>query len=263
MKYQQIASILVFATCVGNATAQTTATVETPFTPKWQESGLRDSGLGYRPQTIIFSPAEAAKIKKAPANLVSPSYGSFKTGPAEAEVTHVIVVEFADSKPTRLFLDADGDGDLTDDPSLDFKTNEVERPDGKKSASDLTSAMINVTADGKLRGKIHFYYMRGDVSNPVPQPRMIAYYTDFGVSGEVNVGGKVMSAKLADDRGTTRFTMEGGPRGASLLWIDVNGNEKADRGESVPAGGSRTTPAFSRTRAGHRCRDKPHCRKVP
>ncbi|MEX1115298.1 MAG: hypothetical protein WEB53_08605 [Akkermansiaceae bacterium] len=72
----------------------------------------------------------------------------------------MILVDFADSQPKRLFVDADGDGDLTDDPSCDFTTQEAGRPDGKKSASDHASAMINVTADGKHRGKVHFRRIR-------------------------------------------------------------------------------------------------------
>jgi thiol-disulfide isomerase/thioredoxin len=235
MKSPQIACSIVFSAVVGSASAQTSPIGEGSFAPKWLESGLRDHGLGYRPHTILFTPDLAAELKKAPAELVSPRFGSFKTGPADSDVTHLIIVDFVDHKPKRLFVDANGNGDLTDDPTSDFTTQESERPDGKKSATDFASAMVNVTSDGKVRGKMNFYYIRGDVSRPVPQPRMIAYYTDFGVSGEVKVGDKMMSAMLADDHGTTRFTIEGGARGSSLLWVDVNGNSKVDRGESVPA----------------------------
>jgi thiol-disulfide isomerase/thioredoxin len=235
MRSPQIACSVVFSAIIGNATAQTAPVGEGSFTPKWQESGIRDNGLGYRPHSIPFTPGLAAEVKKAPADLVSPRYGSFTTGPADSAVKHLVIVDFDDGKPKRLFVDANGNGDLTDDPASDFTTHEVENPDGKKSASESASAMIDVTADGKLRGKIHFYYIRGDVSKPAPEPRMIGYYTDFGVSGELKVGGKSITAMLADDRGTSRFTIEGGPRGSSLLWVDGNGNGKVDRGESVPA----------------------------
>lgn len=217
---------------VGTSAAQTAPT----FTPKWLESGLHEKGLGYRPMAIPFAPALAGEVKKAPEDLVAPSYGSFKTGPKEAPVTHLVIVDFADHKPTRLLVDANANGDLTDDPVCKITTKEFERPDGTVSATDSSNAVVDLTADGKIRGAIQFYYVRSDVSKPGPAPQAINYFTDFGVTGEVKIGDKTLTAMVSDDRGTGQFTADGGPRAASMLWIDANGNGKADRGEAKPAG---------------------------
>lgn len=62
---------------LGTAAAQTAPAAADGFTPKWVESSLHEVGLGYRPNSIVFTPALAAEVKKAPGDLAAPHYGSY------------------------------------------------------------------------------------------------------------------------------------------------------------------------------------------
>lgn len=233
---KQLTSALIAAVPCGVTSAETTTPPYSAATPKWMESGVIEKMRGYRPQSARFDAALAAEVKKAPEGLVSPSYGRFKTGPEDSAVSHLVIVDFTDGIPKRLIVDANGNGDLTDDTVSEMTAQEFERPDGVTSGNDTAKVLINLSSDGKSRGTVGFYYIRDDISKPAKEPKSINYYFDCGVAGEVVIAGKPLRTLIADSTGSTRFTNAGGTRSAPLVWVDVNGNDGVDRGEMVPAG---------------------------
>lgn len=208
------------------------------FTPdKWLESGLSEKMMGYRPSSLALSAEVPASLKKAPDGLAAPRYGSFQTGTGKNVLAHQVVVDFDDQgKPTRLYVDADGRGDLTATPPSVWTTKDYERPDGTKAATDYSSATLTLTADGKLRGKIEFYNSRSDAAKSAAPPPMIGYHTDCGVSGSLNLGGQTFTAIIADSAGTGQFSTGTEARSMPLMWVDFNGNGKTDRGETMLVG---------------------------
>ena len=72
------------------------------FTLKWQESGLTAKTGGMRPLIIELSETSPAGLKKAPANLVAPHYGSFTLGPDGAAQTYIFIVDETNGNPARL-----------------------------------------------------------------------------------------------------------------------------------------------------------------
>src|SRR5258706_12540839 len=80
-------------------------------------SGAMQKLGGYMPQRLELSPDKPAELKKAP-ELVAPLYGSIKFGGA----SYLVVVDEPEGKDAKLFVDTNGNGDLTDDPALTWKT---------------------------------------------------------------------------------------------------------------------------------------------
>ena len=94
------------------ALTATTAWAGDTITLKWQEAGLSERTGGNRPNSVRLSDSAPATLKKSPADLKSPHYGSFKIGPEKAAATVVVIIDETDGKPTRLFVDANANGDL-------------------------------------------------------------------------------------------------------------------------------------------------------
>ena len=64
---------------------------------------------GYRPIRADFTPETTAT--KKPADLASPKFGALKVGAK----SYAFVLDEPESGPARLFVDANNDGDLTND----------------------------------------------------------------------------------------------------------------------------------------------------
>jgi hypothetical protein len=105
-------SFLLGCLCVFALSAQ----AQTMFQLQWQESGVAKKAGGYAPSTLLLSTNAPAGLKAAPAGLKAPLYGSFQLGPVQAPRTFTIIVDQAEGKPARLFVDSTGTGDLSRAP---------------------------------------------------------------------------------------------------------------------------------------------------
>src|SRR6266566_2978743 len=91
------------------------------------EGAMRKLG-GYQPQMLKMSATKPEALKKAP-ELAAPIYGSIKFGGA----LHLIVLDEPEGKDAKLYVDANGNGDLTDDPATTWGKKEYPTPNGGKS----------------------------------------------------------------------------------------------------------------------------------
>ena len=78
-------------------------------------SGATPKMGGYFPLRLALDAEKPDAIKKLPADLAAPLFGTLKLGPADAPQSFAVVLDEPDGKPSRLFVDANGNGDLTDD----------------------------------------------------------------------------------------------------------------------------------------------------
>src|SRR5215471_16305323 len=125
------------------------------ITLQWQESGLTAKTAGMRPNPLSLSETAPPALKKAPANLAAPRYASFQLGPTGAKKTYLLILDEVDGKPTRLFVDGNANGDLTDDAAGDWKATPTTDPDGGPAVSYSSSAMVEIPfASGSRRGKV-------------------------------------------------------------------------------------------------------------
>lgn len=211
------------------------SSTEGAFVPQWTESGMFDVMRGYRPHGFSLSEDAPADLKKAPADLVNPRYGVFQTGPQKARVTHLAVVDFHDHLPQRLIVDANANGDLTDDAACKWTTKEYERPDGTITATYYAESTVSLTTDEKRRGLIVFYINSGDTTNPAQLARQVGFYFDCGVVGKLRIGDREIAVALSDSSGSGEFSTTDNPRWAPLLWVDADGDGKSGRGEKTLA----------------------------
>lgn len=210
------------------------ASAQDASAPRWIESGIRDKLSGLRALTVLLSETPPAAMKKGPPDLEMPRYGTFKTGPVDSRVTHSVVLALRDGLPARMFVDANGDGDLTDEPAVEWTAEEAS-PIGAREATLYARTKVNLTADGKRKGLLVFYCRRAEVTNPAPPLRYLSYHTDCGVTGHVTIDGKNVAFAMSDLMGEGEFASAYEPRNAPGLWLDRNGNGEPDRGETSDA----------------------------
>ncbi len=220
--------------CIATLIVALFASAQEEFTLKWQESNISQKVTGYRPQTLMLTPKSPEALKKAPAGLAAPQYGAIKIGPAKNVASILVIADDVEGKPTRLFVDGNNNGDLTDEEPHGWTERRTKNPDGNESIYYHSDAMIPIPfASGSKMGQIRFYRLEGKLPNGQPRPRnMIAYYSDYGLVGEVKVADKTLAAVLKDAGCTGDFSLSDSIMHTPLIWLDIDGDGKAGRGES-------------------------------
>src|SRR5713101_6222901 len=69
----------------------------------------------YMAQPLPLSAQRPERANKIPGDLSAPLYGELQIGPKESPMAIVVIVDEPEDKPGRLFVDSNGDGDLTND----------------------------------------------------------------------------------------------------------------------------------------------------
>jgi len=145
----------------------------------------------------------ADSINKAPDGLETPKYGKLKFGAQ----TWSFILDEPEGKPARLYVDTNGDGDLTNDAAIKWaarKFNNLTQYSG--------SAQIDL-GDGQV-GAVNLYrFDPKDVQRAVLKNTMM-YYPDFGYE---------LTLTLDDKKFTTAVSAE---PGRMPIWIDRDGNEQ-------------------------------------
>ncbi len=196
-----------------------------------------NSGAGttigyYMPQRLTLSATKPTTITKAPEGLSDAMYGEL---PFAGKKVTIIVNEPA-GKPATLFIDSNGNNDLTDDGAQKWEGKASKNGDKEYTMySGGGKVMLGTTP-------VNLNMYRFDKTDPTRAQLkdVVLYYRDYALEGEASVGGKSMKAMLVDDtttgdyRGKEIETKDGkeSASGVNLL-LDVNGNGKFDRkGES-------------------------------
>src|SRR6185436_6886883 len=82
---------------------------------KWKAADAGNALGGFSPQRLTLSDEKPAAIKKLPRDLRHPRYGEIKIGPKEAPGTFLVVLDEIEGASSRLYVDSNANGDLTDD----------------------------------------------------------------------------------------------------------------------------------------------------
>lgn len=186
----------------------------------------------YMPQRLTLSATKPAAITKAPEGLTAAMYGEL---PFAGKKVAVILDEPA-GKPAKLYIDSNGNNDLTDDGEQKWEGKTTKAGDKETTMySGGGKVMLGTTP-------VNLNMYRFDKNDPARAQLkdVVLFYRDYALEGDASVGGKTMKAMLVDD-GTTGdyrgkpIETTGGKETASgvNLLLDVNGNGKFDRkGES-------------------------------
>lgn len=180
-----------------------------------------------RPLSLQLSPRAPENLKKAPGGLVSPWYGVLNLGPKESPTHILVLADDLDGPMPRVWVDANNDGDLTNDPAVDWTKSSY------KGAKDVRYDKLEGGATVSIRYgaqtlPLRIGFLRYDAADPTrgASRNALLYYADYGYAGDLTLGNATYKAMLVDTTVTGDF--RGRPGGIALL-IDVNGNGIFDR----------------------------------
>jgi peroxiredoxin len=197
--------------------------------------GMKAIGY-YAPLRVELSETKPDSLRLVPPDLGRPLYGVITISGRQGAIYHVVVDE-PEGKPSRLFVDANGNGDLTDDAAAEWAASE---PRKNKSGQNLTmymgGAMVDLGAEGQPF-TVHLAMYRFDPSD-ADRPQLkntLLYYRDYCRQGEVAIGETSYKAVLSDELATGDFrgAQDASKPSGAMLLLDVNKNGRFDnRGES-------------------------------
>jgi thiol-disulfide isomerase/thioredoxin len=192
----------------------------------WLSSGAARKSGYFRPLHLVLSPVKPDGIKTLPPDLTAPLYGKLELGPAEAPTTFYVIVDEPEGKPSRLFVDANANGDFTDDPAPEWKGDPDKGPDGIDLTQHSGGADLQVPY-GAEKLKAHLVIIRFDKHDArrVSLTNFLFYFRDYARAGDVSLGGKTYHAMLLDENATGDFRPpKGESDGLVTLLLDLNNN---------------------------------------
>lgn len=180
---------------------------------------------GYQPQRLAISAEKPEAIKKLPDDLAAPLFGTLKFGAGTEATSIAVVLDEPEGKPSRLFVDANANGDLTDDPAPVWNSRPVKGSDGKEYQQFSGSAKVSASL-GKEPASLNFPMYRFDKRDPsrAALAGALFYYTDYAREGEVTLGEKTYKALLVDRMASGDFRGKDAPNSGVLLFLDANEN---------------------------------------
>ena len=201
-------------------------------------SGATEKIGGYNPQQAKLAKNKPAAVKKAP-EMAAPLYGQINFGGKQ----FVVALDEPDGQDAKLYVDANGNGDLTDDPAPKWEKKTGQGPGGVELTQYFGGFQLPLGAEktGPAEGElVSLSAYRFDKNDPQRQQlkTTLMYYPDYAYEGDITLGGKPYKALLTDMAATGKFSAAGGgPRGGgTMLFLDINGDGKfTPRGEVFEA----------------------------
>jgi thiol-disulfide isomerase/thioredoxin len=173
--------------------------------------GMRRAG-GYIPLRSEMD-GKADLVKKAPKDLAAPKFGAIKL---EGK-TWLFILDEPEKKPAHLYVDTNGDGDLTNDPPAEWKAQQA-------GQYQMYNGTAQVDLGGGKLAALGIYRFDPTDMGRAQLKNTLLYYTDFGYELTITLDGKAF----------TTFT---GPESRMPLWIDRDGNGiRSSKFESVMLG---------------------------
>lgn len=213
---------------VASTSILTVATAQ-EVTLQWVAKDAAKELGGYMPQRLKLSATKPESIKKAPDGLGAALYGELKIGPRDSQSTCAIIVDEPADKPSRLYVDSNMNGDLTDDPAPNWQDKKMPGRNGKEVVVHLGDAEVKLPFPGGARtGRIGIYRFDKSDSSRAPLMDSIFYYRDYALRGEVKLGDKSYQAMLADEFATGDFRGKDEKQSGVRFLIDANSDGKFD-----------------------------------
>lgn len=206
---------------------------------KWVEAGAQGQMSPVHPHSIDLAEQKPVGVTRIPADVTKPLYGEFALGPLESQTHFRVLLDAPPGKPSRLFVDANGNGDFTDDPKPQWEA----KPYGGSEGRSFTQYLGGVTVPvrfGKGTLPLHLTLQRFDPADPTREgfKGAILYLPDYAREGDLKLGEKSYHVMLLDALvgGDFRGLVDSPIKGIFLM-IDVNGNGVFDaRGEIYDLG---------------------------
>lgn len=192
-------AFVVLAVLFGSEVVSQAQTLKESFVA----SGITRKVGGYRPIRSVMD-KEADIVSVAPEELQAPRYGSFEIG----EQSWAYILDEPEEGEATLYLDSNGDGDLTNDPKAEWTSSQ---------RGELTmysgSGQIDL-GNGNL-GTINFYRFDPNDPNRASLKDTILFYTDYGYEYSFELDGREFSTFVS-----------GSPTQSTRFPVDRDGNGK-------------------------------------
>jgi thiol-disulfide isomerase/thioredoxin len=180
----------------------------------------------YMPQRLELSADKPVGVKKAP-EMTSPVYGTLMFGGK----SYLLAIDEPAGKDAKLYLDSNGNGDLTDDPAATWTKRSYRGPGGKQFAQYMGQFMLPLKP-GDESTKVSIASYRFDPTDPqrAQLKGFLFYYPDYAYDGTVKLSGSSYHAMLLNIACNGDFS---GKHGAgqsrpTVIMIDINGDGRFD-----------------------------------
>jgi peroxiredoxin len=163
--------------------------------------------------------------------LAAPMFGVIALGPPDSRTRVFVALDEPEEQPSRLYVDANANGDLTDDPTLVWTSRDLKTRDGRTLTMFEGHASIMLTLGGaSIPARFRFNRLRQHDASPTPARAVLLCYADYGYEGEITLGETRYQSVLVDRSGTGDFRGKAGAASSGVeLFIDVNQNGRFDR----------------------------------
>lgn len=192
---------------------------------EWQAKGVSGKSGYYQPARLELGDKQPESVTKLPEGIEKAKFGTFNFGAAESPLKVVVALVEPKRGEGKLWIDANANGDLTDDPAVEWKARSNKRGDVELFQFNGSASVTIPYGDEKRVFNLSLY--RFDPEDPQRKAfaNTIFFYRDSGYSGKVKLGDKEYSALLIDDSSTGDFRGINDPKDSkSNLLVDLNGS---------------------------------------
>jgi thiol-disulfide isomerase/thioredoxin len=233
MKSLLICCTIVFFACFAIADSAQAD----PIRLEWVPSGMSPKVGYYQPQQIKIIEDKPERITKLPEGVEQPRFAVAAFGAKETPTFCTFLLSETSSDKSKLWIDANGNGDFTDDPAIQWTS--TKRTTGSLTVYQWRGRAELDVAYGDESRTLSISMYRFDPNDPKRQrlKDVILYYRDFGYSGIVKIGDTEYKASLIDDSARGDFRGCDDKAGSKLsLLLDINKSGKFElRGERFDA----------------------------
>lgn len=186
-----------------------------------------------RPALTTLSATPPTHVSKQP-QAEALLWGQIPWGPADHLTRIAVAISNADSDQPAIYVDANGDGDLTNDPDVAWPTVQP-----GATAVPILCRLTTVPIPGSKNPEDQLTLYRFDPAEATARNipgNVLLYTTDRCLLGQATIGGKLRNAFLIDLAATGDFTFPAGRSKQLVVAVDADGDGKLNRAEATPAG---------------------------
>ena len=229
-RMRQFAFVRMSITLAATLTLAVAASAAPEVNLKWLASDASKDLNGYMPQRLKLSSQKPESLKKSPDGVTTPLYGEIKIGPREKPGALLVLLDEPEGKPSRLFVDANGNGDFTDDTAPNWADKKLPGRDGKEVVIHMGDATVKIPfASGGVDAKLVMYRFDKSDTSRAPLMDSMFYYRDYALKGDIKFEDKAHPAMLVDELAAGDFRGKDDAQFSGVrLLVDANADGKFD-----------------------------------
>lgn len=191
-----------------------------------------------QPRQLDLLDSKPDNITKMPNGVDSPQFGVLTLGPQEKPTSFTVMMDGAITGAPHVWIDANANNDLTDDPPIVWKAEPYKGFDGRQLTLYRGGVTLQVRY-GKHITPLHLTLLRYDLNDPNrgEYRNTLLFVADYAREADITLGAIKYHVMFYDVKASGDFRgQRDQPLSNIALMIDVNHNEQFDpRGEVFDA----------------------------